>query len=181
MPTTATFEKTAGSSKKSTRLTADNFNDTAKRLGIEQEKFLEHKTHLEQAFRNTYDIYIKTWFYHWNFRGTSFLSVHQFLDDQYVLLASNLDEIAERLKMLGLLAPMPQLIGEAQLHLENEVPLHNELLQTLRDDHYTLATQLRSVVEVAEEVNDVVTADLITELISQHEKAAWFCNASLEQ
>lgn len=154
---------------------------TAEKLGIQKEHFEKHIQTLEQAFRNVYDLYLKTLFYHWNYKGSSFMSIHQFLDDQYTQLATYLDDLAERLRMLGVQAPVPSMIGEAHIHHDNTVPDHNSALENLRNDHYTVASFLRRAIESAEAVNDKVTADMLTGQLSEHEKAAWFCNASLEQ
>jgi|GEM_PF-5405593 len=164
-----------------TKLNGEAYNNTAKEIGLNEEKYEQHKTALEQAFRNTNDLYMKTLFYHWNFRGIAFVAIHEFLEERYTQLAQDLDDIAERLKMQGLLAPIPHTVGEEQIKLVNDVPLHNELLEIFRDDHYAAAKQMRLAVEAAEAVDDVVTADLLTAKLAALEKAAWMCNASIEQ
>lgn len=157
------------------------YNKAAKGLGISEEGFENHTSHLEQVFRNTYDIYMKSLYYHWNFKGTTFISIHEFLDAEYTRLAANLDAQAERLRILGVRSRMPQNVGEHQIKLHDDVPAHDEMLQELRDDHYTIASNMRKAIEVSEDVKDGVTADMLTGMLAEHEKAAWFCDASLSQ
>lgn len=159
----------------------NHYNKVAEGLGIHAEGFSEHTKNLEQVFRNTYDLYIKSLFFHWNFKGTSFISIHQFLEEQYTLLAANLDAQAERLRILGVKSRMPQNVGETQIHLNDDVPKHDALLELLRDDNYTMANQLRRAIKTAEIVGDSVSVDLLTTTLEQHEKAAWFCDASRSQ
>ena len=159
----------------------NTYNKVAEGLGIHKEGFAEHTQNLEQVFRNTYDLYIKSLFFHWNFKGTSFISIHQFLEEQYTLLAANLDAQAERLRILGVKSRMPQNVGETQIHLNDDVPKHDALLELLRDDNYTVANQLRRAIKTAEIVGDSVSVDLLTTTLEQHEKAAWFCDASRSQ
>ena len=153
----------------------NTYNTVAQGLGVDQEGFEAHVQNLEQAFRNTYDLYLKTLFYHWNFKGTSFMVIHTFLEEQYMLLASTLDSQAERLRMLGVKSRLPQRVGEPHIQLSDDVPPHDDLLTILRDDHYTIAKHLRQSIQTANNVNDTVSTDLLTRTLEQHEKAACFC------
>jgi starvation-inducible DNA-binding protein len=169
MPANATLEYSTG------------YNAVAKGLGVSEKGFDKHTEHLEQAFRNTYDIYLKTLYYHWNFKGRTFMVIHEFLEQEYTRLAANLDEQAERLRILGVKSRMPQNTGENVISLHDDVPQHDAMLKELRDDHYAISSQMREAIECAEEVSDTVTADMFTAMLAGHEKAAWFCDASLSQ
>jgi len=47
------------------------------------------------------------------------------------------------------------------------------MVATLIVDHETVARTFRELVAIAENGNDVVTADLLTDRIQAHEEAAW--------
>ena len=58
-----------------------------------------------QAFQivlaDTYCLYLKTQNYHWNVVGQNFISFHQLFATLYESLIEPIDEIAERIRMLG--------------------------------------------------------------------------------
>jgi starvation-inducible DNA-binding protein len=47
-----------------------------------------------------------TYTVHWNFEGPNFFSVHKLTEGQYEALALAVDEIAERIRALGFVAPI---------------------------------------------------------------------------
>ena len=46
-------------------------------------------------------LYTKTRNYHWNYEGDNFMEMHKFYEGQYDELAEMIDQIAERIRMLG--------------------------------------------------------------------------------
>ena len=54
---------------------------------------------------DTWVLYGKTHRFHWNVTGPMFTSLHGMFDTQYNGLWESLDEIAERIRALGLPAP----------------------------------------------------------------------------
>jgi len=60
---------------------------------------------LSKVLADTYTLYLKTHNYHWNVRGPMFHSLHTMFETQYNELALAVDEVAERIRALGELAP----------------------------------------------------------------------------
>ena len=60
---------------------------------------------LAKVLADTYTLYLKTHNYHWNVRGPMFHSLHTMFEQQYTELALAVDEVAERIRALGELAP----------------------------------------------------------------------------
>ena len=60
---------------------------------------------LTKVLADSYAVYLKTHGYHWNVRGPEFFSFHNLLEQQYRDIWTALDEIAERSRALGVLAP----------------------------------------------------------------------------
>jgi starvation-inducible DNA-binding protein len=54
---------------------------------------------------DTYALYLKSQRYHWNVSGPRFRELHLMFEEQYGQLAMGVDEIAERIRALGVLAP----------------------------------------------------------------------------
>ncbi|WP_137475035.1 Dps family protein, partial [Escherichia coli] len=60
---------------------------------------------LSRLLADTYTLYIKTHYYHWNVTGPMFNSLHLMFENQYNELATAVDDIAERIRSLGCFAP----------------------------------------------------------------------------
>src|SRR5690606_19328454 len=54
---------------------------------------------------DTYTLYLKTHNFHWNVTGPMFTTLHTLFETQYTELALAVDEIAERIRALGHVAP----------------------------------------------------------------------------
>jgi starvation-inducible DNA-binding protein len=51
------------------------------------------------------------------------------------------------------------------------------MVSALISDHETVSRRLRNAVEVAEDLRDAATADMLTERLQVHEKAIWMLRA----
>lgn len=60
---------------------------------------------LRQVVADTYALIGQTHLCHWNVRGPSFFSLHNAFEEQYSELFIAVDEIAERIRAKGSLAP----------------------------------------------------------------------------
>ena len=60
---------------------------------------------LSRLLADTYTLYLKTHNYHWNVTGPMFASLHLMFETEYMELALAVDEIAERIRALGVRAP----------------------------------------------------------------------------
>ncbi|MCR9269388.1 MAG: DNA starvation/stationary phase protection protein [Hyphomonadaceae bacterium] len=152
-------------------------------LNIESELKPENRTEIAEklgkVLASTYVLYHKTQGFHWNVTGPMFISVHELTETQYKDLAAAIDDIAERVRTLGAPAPMglAGYVGDSQVLDQSEFPTVGQMLETLARDHLTVADEMRGIVEAAEQVKDVYTADLLTARIGAHEEAAWMLKA----
>ena len=120
---------------------------------------------------------------HWNIKGPQFPSLHPLFESFAVSLASHNDEIAERAVTLGALA-----YGTSR-HVAKASRLGEYPQETTKDmEHVRLLAErfeayldgLRESRGVAESNGDTDTVDLLTGIVSEFEKHAWFLRASLE-
>lgn len=134
---------------------------------------------LSGALADSYVLSLKTQGVHWNVTGPLFHSLHTLTEAQYAELALAVDAIAERIRAVG--APAPATWREfAQLSgLTEELDARDAvaMAQELARDHASTAGRLRAAIELAEEAGDAATADLLTQRVTAHEKAAWMLRA----
>jgi len=154
-------------------------NEQPANSGVARDDRKDLAEHLSKALASFYVLYHKTHAYHWNVTGPMFYSVHKLTDDQYNDLASAIDDVAERIRSIGFAAPVglrAYLDHSVVSDVEGFKPARG-MVEELAQDHLAVARQLRGVVEEAEKVGDVFTADLLTARIGAHDEAAWMLNS----
>ena len=130
---------------------------------------------LSNLLADTYVLYLKTQNYHWNVTGPHFLTLHTLFMNQYVELASAVDLIAERIRMLGQPAPAT-FVEFSKLAIVKEQPgiqSSESMLATLNDDQEILIRTIRNANPSAEKCRDFTTVDLLTRRLQVHEKNSW--------
>lgn len=138
---------------------------------------------LARLLADEHVLYVKTRNFHWNVTGLDFGSLHALFEKQYDELAEAIDEIAERLRSLGGIAPgsMKEFLKLARLDEQPGGRLEAEkMIAALLSDHETVVRTLREDIEAAGKAGDEGTADFLTGLIESHEKTAWMLRAHLE-
>ncbi|MDJ0949000.1 MAG: Dps family protein [Alphaproteobacteria bacterium] len=137
---------------------------------------------LSRVLADTYTLYLKTHNFHWNVTGPMFNTLHLMFEDQYTELATAVDEIAERIRALGHPAPgsYSQYGRLSSIKEEEGVPAANDMLRQLVEGQETIVRTAREVFPLAEEAGDEPTADLLTQRMQVHEKAAWMMRSMLE-
>ncbi|MGB2925781.1 MAG: DNA starvation/stationary phase protection protein [Limnothrix sp.] len=138
---------------------------------------------LSHILADTYLLYLKTQNYHWNVKGNMFYGIHNLLEEQYQELAIAVDDIAERIRVLGLSAPgsFKQFLELSSLEEASGIPNAEEMVQQLVNDHETLAGKLSGVLQQAEKVNEISSSELLGGRIRTHEKQAWMLKSMLSQ
>jgi starvation-inducible DNA-binding protein len=137
---------------------------------------------LSAFLADSYTLYLKTHNYHWNVTGPMFTSLHTLFEQQYMDLATAVDEIAERIRALGHRAPgsYSEFARLATVKEEQGSPAAKEMVARLVEDQQTLADSAKRVLEAASDVGDDASEDLAVQRIQVHEKNAWMLRSHLE-
>lgn len=136
---------------------------------------------LGKVLADTYAVYLKTHGYHWNVRGPEFFSLHSLLEEQYREIWAAVDEIAERIRALGELAPQGYATFANLTSIKDGDPEKDApaMLTELMKDHETLIATARDALKAADEEGDDVTVDLLTARLAAHEKSTWMLRSTL--
>lgn len=150
-------------------------------IGIEENDRREIAAGLSKLLADTYTLYLKTHNFHWNVTGPMFQTLHLMFEQQYTGLAQAVDEIAERIRALGVPAPGTfKEFGQLTSIKEDEgSPSAEEMIRQLVEGQETVVRTARSVFPVVERVHDEPTADLLTTRMQVHEKTAWMLRSLL--
>ena len=132
---------------------------------------------------NQFVVYAKTLKFHWNVRGMEFKPLHLFFEEQYEQMLDLVDEVAERIRTLGHLAPATMAeylehstVGEAP----GENPTDKGMIQALLRDHETIIQLVRKDVDATAELGDMGTNNFLCDVLEKHEKMAWMLRAFLD-
>ncbi|QQS44041.1 DNA starvation/stationary phase protection protein [Candidatus Roizmanbacteria bacterium] len=143
-------------------------------------------TELAQPLKNlladSYILMLKTQNYHWNVTGIHFHALHEMFQTQYEDLFTAVDEIAERLRAIGVKSPgtFDEFRSLSEIDSEDVKKESKEMLVSLKNDHMKLTKTAKKLIEVAQEAKDDPTMDLAIGRLQTHEKHIWMLSSSLE-
>ena len=152
-------------------------------LGIPAKDLQAVANELQKVLADEFLLYTKTRNYHWNVEGDNFMELHKFFESQYEALDEIMDEVAERIRMLGHYseARLKDFLQLTRLDEPAYTSNQKQQLQNLLSDHEILIQALRKDINASsEQYKDIGTADFLTGLLRHHEKAAWFIRSYLK-
>ncbi len=163
------------------QLTGTQTQPMAINIGIEEKDRQQIAEGLSRLQSDTFTLYLKTHYFHWNVTGPMFQTLHLMFEQQYNELWTAVDTLAERIRALGLFAPgtYTEFTRLASIKGDEGVPSANDMIRRLVEGHETAARTARAVISVADKADDTPTADMLTERLQVHEKTAWMLRSLL--
>lgn len=113
--------------------------------------------------------------FHWEIKGRGFFVLHEKFESMYDDTATKVDEIAERILTLGgtpenkysgylKVARIPEVSGVTSSH---------EAVDNILNTYKHFIAEERKLIDLANEANDAVTADMLTGYLKEQEKMIW--------
>jgi len=120
---------------------------------------------------------------HWNVEGPAFFQLHTAFQSQYEELFEAIDDIAERLRALDVLAPgglktLAALSSISELAIE-KMPA-KDFVAHLIECHETVVQSAMTARQSSEEAGDLETQDLVISRIQTHQKTLWMLRSFLK-
>ena len=150
-------------------------------IGIETEQREKIAKGLSHLLADSYTLYLKTHNYHWNVTGPMFSTLHEQFEVQYTELAAAVDEIAERIRALGVLAPgsYKEFAEMTRIKEETGHPSAEDMIRNLVKGQEAVVRTAREALPAAQDAGDEPTVDLLTQRMQIHEKTAWMLRSML--
>ena len=151
-------------------------------IGINKQDRLAIAKGLKHLLADSYTLYLQTHNFHWNVTGKQFRELHIMFEEQYNALALAVDDIAERIRTLGVAAPGTYK-AFAELSAIEEVdgvPNADEMIDILTHGHEQVVRTARNVLKLAQQADDESSASLVSDRMREHEKTAWMLRALRE-
>lgn len=149
-------------------------------IGIEKQNREAVAEALQQLLADEMLLYVKTRNYHWNIKANNFSELHTFYEEQYTELEQIIDEVAERIRMLGHISigTMKDFLDYTHLEEQDYTTDADEQLNQLIEDHEAIIHFLRKCGrDFDEEFNDLGSTDFVIALMEQHEKMHWMLDS----
>ncbi|HEY9268886.1 MAG TPA: Dps family protein [Methylotenera sp.] len=152
-------------------------------IGIKEQDRKNIAQGLSHLLADTYTLYLKTHYFHWNVTGPMFNTLHLMFETQYNELALAVDLIAERIRALDVYAPgtYRDFAKLTSIKETESVPKAQDMISELVAGHEAVCRTARSVFPSADAASDEATADLLTQRLQLHEKTAWMLRSMLEK
>ena len=135
--------------------------------------------HLKHLLADSYTLYLQTHNFHWNVTGPHFTQLHLMFELHYTELAVAVDDIAERIRSLDVVAPGTYKAFSALSSIKevDGVPSADEMVDLLTKGHEQVVKTCRAALVVAQGASDESSAALISDRMRIHEKTAWMLRA----
>lgn len=139
-------------------------------------------TELESTLLDGLDLHMQIKVAHWNVKGPQFAALHPLFETFAVSLSGFNDALAERAVTLGLVVRGTASDAAAASRiaaLPAGTTRDMELVEMLAERFEGYLDGVRATRDVADEADDQDTVDLLTGVIEEFEKHAWFLRATL--
>lgn len=144
-------------------------------LHLDEKKVANVVSSLHQLLADFQVHYTNLRGFHWNIKGHGFFVLHSKFEDLYNDAAEKVDELAERILMLGGTPEnnFSHYLKVSRIKEVSGVTCGSDAIEHILDTYRFLIGEERKLIDVANEANDVATADLLTGYLKEQEKMIW--------
>jgi starvation-inducible DNA-binding protein len=138
---------------------------------------------LNARLADNLDLYTQTKFAHWNVKGKDFYQVHLLFDAIAEHVEEGIDLIAERITALGGVAngTLREAAANSSLSEYNlQARTSMEHVEALAEKVAAVANAAREAIDRTDELEDMGTADLFTEIVRTLDKDLYFLESHLQ-
>ena len=144
---------------------------------------MHHYDLLQKYLSNLAVLNIKMHNIHWNVVGSQFMAVHEFTEKIYDKLFEQFDEVAELLKMKGImpLSTVAEYLESSSIEevKAKEFPIE-EALEIVKKDLEAMKELATSVRNAADEEGDFETVAVFEDYVAFYSKYIWFVDSMLK-
>ncbi|QNK77121.1 MULTISPECIES: Dps family protein [Winogradskyella] len=153
-------------------------------IGITDQNRKAIANQLSKILADEFVLYSKILKFHWNIEGPDFHTVHIYLETLYHEQQTIVDNVAEKIRMLGHYVPATLQDYLDLTHLTEETKGGNDsqsIFAELLEDHESIIVSLREEIEpISDKWKAEGIGDYITGLMEQHQKTAWMLRSHLK-
>lgn len=134
---------------------------------------------LKVALADTFALYLKAHYFHWNVTGPDFAQYHDFLGNFYEEVYGAVDPIAELIRTTGEYSPgsFSRFAELTTIDEQKGIPTTVEMIRELLADNYKVLASLQQAYDTAEEERRLGISNFIQDRLTAHEKHKWMLTA----
>jgi starvation-inducible DNA-binding protein len=138
---------------------------------------------MKKAMADTFAIYLKAHYFHWNVEGADFYQYHELFGDIYEEIYGAVDHMAEQIRALDAYAPgsFRRFAELTVIEDENTVPMALDMVAKLADDNQKVLMTLKLVRDTADDLGQNGLVNFLEDRLDQHKKHAWMLRATLKR
>ena len=152
-------------------------------IGLEESDRKAVSDKLAALLANEYVLSLKTRKAHWNVQGIDFADKHTLFEEQYNQLSEIVDDVAERIRILGFFPPatLRQFAELSDLQQTTVIVTDSKVLvEKILTAHNRVIKQLREIIsDISAKYKDEGTTDFLIAIMQIHEKTAWILRSHL--
>ena len=117
--------------------------------------------------------------FHWNIKGHGFFVLHSKFEDLYNNAAEKVDELAERILMLGGTPAnkFSDYLKVANINEVDKVSNGEQALDNILQSISYLIGEERKILSIASQAGDEVTVSMMSDYLKEQEKMVWMLTA----
>jgi len=117
--------------------------------------------------------------FHWNVKGPDFFDIHEKFEEQYNDAKLAIDDIAERIRVFGYTpySTMREFLDHAEIKESGTDLSAHEMVSEIIKDYERLLVHLHEVIEVALDMADGGTEDMMKGFVKKIETNHWMMTA----
>jgi starvation-inducible DNA-binding protein len=159
---------------------------TALTKDISQENRERHPVvqHLQRQVANAFVLYANYKHYHWQTFGPFFRDLHLMFDELAKDVLGTIDEMAERIRMIGQdveYVQLRQMQEAANVQSAAAGRSMREMIEEADANLFVVIKDMRDAAKAADGSNDPGTVDLFSRIVQIHEKHEWFLREILKK
>ena len=144
-------------------------------LGLEEKAAGKVAESLQQLLADFQVFYTNLRGFHWNIKGHGFFTLHSKFEEMYDDAAEKVDEIAERILMLGGTPAnkFSDYLKVAQIKEVANISCQENAVNNILETYKVLIAEERKLLALASEAGDEVTVSLMSDYLAGQEKLIW--------
>ena len=138
---------------------------------------------MKNVLADTFAMYLKTHYYHWNVEGVDFYQLHLLFERIYLEVYEAVDSTAEHIRALGAYAPgsLGRYLALTSIEDDNAIPAANEMVSRLLADNLKVIATLKEAQQLAEDQGEVGVSNFLQDRIDNHQKHSWMLRATISR
>ncbi|MCS7317493.1 MAG: ferritin-like domain-containing protein [Candidatus Dojkabacteria bacterium] len=139
------------------------------------------KKELYKCFSNEMVLLHKSLNYHWNLKGSNFLSLHEFFKKMYENFLENIDNFAEKIRQMNFFIPQNtiKLLKFSDIKFVQKIENQNKMCLDILHSLEIQYKRYYSLFNILEYMNNQEMMDFITQRMADNRKFHWMLRSTL--